>query len=677
MSAPPFVLFQQSSGAGVLDAFVPPAVTVKVDWDNDGLFANAYSDISCDIVSGSCKRGRDHASMVDGRAAAGRFSALLRNDDGRYSPFNEDSPLFDLILPGRRIVVYESDGVTSRLIWCGFLDAPEPDAALGKMPDATLTGSGALSLLQQQEVSLPTAENQLVSTLITTVLDVAGWPPTARLIDTADYTTGRYIEKEDISALDALRHLEDTEPLGFLYEGLDEDPPIVFERGSYRQEETRCTVSQASYSDNAADVAAGAIGYRAVGHNDPFESIINRVVTTVRQWGLGASAVVWTSPFLPVTIGVGTTTFYAAINPDDGPVDTWVIPTVGTDITATNPADEAGLFVFVLSASATAYSFAVINSNAGAVELDLVQLRGQRITEVDSIKVVTEDTDSQAKYNAIKTYQFSPAFLASQAQAAAHAAFILARYKDKLPVVKVEIVARDVTHAQEQMRRAIGDRITLKATGTRTKLGIDRDFWVESIEHSFGPRGAIHRTVYDLSPTQFIAGGGGGGEEEGSDTTGAVTPATWANDASYGAESWSNPTNATSSNDSRATVSLGRVATSNYLKGTNLGLSVPGTATLVRAIIRVERSYSGAPVRDASLRLLRLGVPWGTDLADLATLWPSTDTVATYTIDISSLTPAIVNANDFGIVIACADPAASSSAVGRVDTATIEVEYNP
>lgn len=77
------------------------------------------------------------------------------------------------------------------------------------------------------------------------------------------------------------------------------------------------------------------------------------------------------------------------------------------------------------------------------------------------------------------------------------------------------------------------------------------------------------------------------------DDTGAKAPGTAAN-AAYGANAWTNPSNALTANDSYATCATGGI--SQYLKLTNLAFALPTTATVLGVEVSVHRKRSsGTP----------------------------------------------------------------------------------
>lgn len=132
--------------------------------------------------------------------------------------------------------------------------------------------------------------------------------------------------------------------------------------------------------------------------------------------------------------------------------------------------------------------------------------------------------------------------------------------------------------------------------------------------------------------------------------------------------SWSNASGAQLQDASYATagISLGVFSTaySNYLVAKDFGFSIPSTANICEIVVEVDRSATGlglgGGVTDQSIRLLKAGVPAGSDQANTSTTWPSSDAIATYGNSIptglwgGSWLPADVNDPNFGVAISSA-----------------------
>lgn len=169
--------------------------------------------------------------------------------------------------------------------------------------------------------------------------------------------------------------------------------------------------------------------------------------------------------------------------------------------------------------------------------------------------------------------------------------------------------------------------------------------------------------------------------------------ATGADDAAVGTRAWTNPTNAQGAPDAVVATNTGQaqdsLETSHYLKVTNFGFAVGGTATIVGILAKVKRKGSFnddaefyQSVIDSRVRIVKGGVIQGAqDKANLSTLWPSVLTEASYgsASDLWGVAwvPADVNANDFGLAIAVDKERGPSagSVTASVDSVQITIYY--
>lgn len=158
---------------------------------------------------------------------------------------------------------------------------------------------------------------------------------------------------------------------------------------------------------------------------------------------------------------------------------------------------------------------------------------------------------------------------------------------------------------------------------------------------------------------------------------GPNSPSTAADDASFGATAWSNPSNALVSDDSWATCKrTGGANNSHYLKLTNFGFSIPSGNTISGIQVSVEKhAQDAASVFDAVVSLVKGGSVTGNNKADAVTDWPLSDTVINYggSSDLWGTTWLYSDINDstFGIVIS----ANIAHSTASVDVVTITVTY--
>lgn len=116
-------------------------------------------------------------------------------------------------------------------------------------------------------------------------------------------------------------------------------------------------------------------------------------------------------------------------------------------------------------------------------------------------------------------------------------------------------------------------------------------------------------------------------------TSGPNSAGTGANDTSFGSLAWTNPANATSSNNVYATRALSSSTDSNYLKATNFGFSIPSGATINGITVEIERKAAALiSATDVRVRIVKSDGTVGTttDKADTSITWPTTDTFKTY-----------------------------------------------
>ena len=76
---------------------------LEVDWDNNGDYVGTYDNVSSETFNVQFRRGRDYASQVSGNSTAGKLTAVLNNEGGKYSPSNAASVLAGNLEVGRPV----------------------------------------------------------------------------------------------------------------------------------------------------------------------------------------------------------------------------------------------------------------------------------------------------------------------------------------------------------------------------------------------------------------------------------------------------------------------------------------------------------------------------------------------------------------------------------------------
>lgn len=472
---------------------------LEIDWNNDGDFGDANENVTSDVYSVETIRGRDYASQLTGRAMPGQLVAGLKNLDGTYSSFNASSPIYGNIVPGRKIRL-RTTSPSAATLWTGYLQNILPAGSLHGAPYVTLKAVGAIGKMSQKNVSPAKKDNQATGSIIGTILDSAGWG-SERSIDAGQTTVGKWFVNR-LKAINAVRDIENTE-LGFFYESAAGD--LVFEDRHHRLKEPHLT-SQQTYSD------VSGMGYATLEQNDPLREIYNEAIAMVKAYETaGASEVLWTLQETP-TVSPGATVIYWAEYPnvekdvDTGAfVDSWDTPVVGTDITQTGVDNgDIGLSV---SKFANSMKIQITNNNVLATAtLTLVRAKGTKVTKKYPARIAQEDSASQTAYGK-RTFRLPSKWLQSTIVAQDYVNYLIGRYKNPVPLLTMSFVAnRDSTAMTEALTRDISDRITVVATGSKTKLGINTDFFIETIQHRIREGGKLHEVVFNLSESAGDSG---------------------------------------------------------------------------------------------------------------------------------------------------------------------------
>ena len=151
---------------------------------------------------------------------------------------------------------------------------------------------------------------------------------------------------------------------------------------------------------------------------------------------------------------------------------------------------------------------------------------------------------------------------------------------------------------------------------------------------------------------------------------------------------WANPSNAGASDNSYATScnSVGAGVTSQYLKSTSFGFSIPGGATIDGIEVQIEKKAASdtasAFTKDIVLQLLKAGTIVGSNKADTVNKWGTTDSIYTYggSSDLwgTTWTDSDINGSTFGCVFraeASNGTKSGSATLSSVDHVKITVYY--
>lgn len=482
----------------------------EVNWAGDATaFGNGTWVAETDrLIDLECGYGRDYASMLTGRASAGFLSAVMHDDDGRYASFNTASALTGNLVPGRRCR-WRTTAPSARTIWAGFLDVPVPVRRRGVLPTATLRAYGPLRWVAERDVRIAAQASIATGTAVGLVLDDTGWPAADRAIDAGQVTMTRWAA--DSRAMSALRDLEETE-LGFISE--TNDGKIVFEDVHHLLVAPHQT-SQATFSD----AVGAALPYLDIQQLDPWREVFNRFEADVITFTVQGAAALWTMTGETPSIAAGVTKEFWAVYPTPDAatqgafVTAWTTPVATTDYTANAAADGSGAdltasITVVVTKFSNAMKIALTNGHASSTAyMTLLQARGTAAYRNDPIRVVAEDTTSQAAYGR-RTYPLPGKYYPDTPVALSYAQYGRSLYKDPTAVLALAYRAdQSSAHMTQALTRDVSERITVVASGTAQSgalLGLSRDFYIEAVRHKYNLREHVVR--YELADASKVGG---------------------------------------------------------------------------------------------------------------------------------------------------------------------------
>jgi hypothetical protein len=100
----------------------------------------------------------------------------------------------------------------------------------------------------------------------------------------------------------------------------------------------------------------------------------------------------------------------------------------------------------------------------------------------------------------VRTYPTVPELFGSDADADAYADRVIALYGNDRPLFALTFTAnKNEAYRAQAYRRRVGDMIHLTATGD-SGMGVDGDYFIESIAHRWAEGGLLWTVTWELSP---------------------------------------------------------------------------------------------------------------------------------------------------------------------------------
>lgn len=364
---------------------------IEVDWNDDGVF-DGSNEMSY-MLDMNVRRGREFFMRSDGSGFEPRFAGnvriTLRNNTGRFDPFNSSGPLYGLLESNQRIRIRVKDEGTGTVypVFYGYLDDIRPNYST--LATVTLTASDGIKYLGGTPATSTTVHTTYAyTTAISDVLTAAGWED-GTAIDTALSDTMPYFWQNGNSAYAQITDLTDA-VLGNFY---------ISATGA-------ATFIPRTYNDSPLVTFDDHDALRSwkIRTPSPRYTVQNVVKVFSRARRMNTDVTLWTMTDKPAVLPGKTIAVWAnfSYNNQEVPATTVTEPVATTDYTANSAADGTGTnltanFSVALTSFATSAKLEITNASGTAGYVTLFKVRGNAITpdeytfaqETDPASIVT------------------------------------------------------------------------------------------------------------------------------------------------------------------------------------------------------------------------------------------------------------------------------------------------
>lgn len=346
---------------------------ILIDWNGDGIFAHNEASRAVGL---SIRRGRRFFLRLNQtreavgfqRVSPGVATVTLDNHDGRYDPFNTQSPLFPHVdLSGTKLVriVVRTKGGNVRCLFTGILSNIRN--SFGARPTTTLELTDGLQSLSDQSVRTKIFSNLSIGQAIDSVLNDSSWPP----------HWGRDISKSsdimpywwsDGRSLDEINNLAEAE-LGVFF--VNAKGQAVF----YSRNRISSPIVSIDESEILKDIPV----------SQPWESVRNRIRVHSNPLRLQPVSVLWQVGDTPEIRPGQSRDYWAEYSHNNSASAAVNVICAAGDFIANSQADGAGINL-TANIAITLHDFGktakiTVRNNAGvSAFLTLLRVRGNALT---------------------------------------------------------------------------------------------------------------------------------------------------------------------------------------------------------------------------------------------------------------------------------------------------------
>lgn len=438
-----------------------------------------------------CSRGRQNLLQGSGfeHYAPGTAQITLDNSDHRYDPWNTSSPLYPNVSPGKfvRIAVKEGNTGTNYGIMRGTIT--DIQAYRKDNTDCVqITIEDGLRFLANQIVRLGMTTGTQLDNLARLILDEAGWNSVEWPHPSNTTTKGLtwYWSWDDDSALAALNGLADL-GLGVFFH--DRNGMARFAGGNE------------SFTTAYIDVDESEL-LRDISISQPWEQIRNEIiVVNYLKKQYANTDVLWEIEFAQrIAIPAGATQIFdAKFKNETNALHTAAYGLTTADFSFYLAGDygdpPAGFRNYILNIEkyATGVQFSFTNPAVAESWLYGTITPSTDVYDVDKYNITVKDEASQLAYGK-KTFILDNYFIQNHVYAGEAAAFLLDRFKDPTPHLKVSVDARPELQFTPDLYRYTFNL-------TMPTYGIDDQYRIGGIKHNWlQANGQAVRTIFWLEP---------------------------------------------------------------------------------------------------------------------------------------------------------------------------------
>lgn len=460
---------------------------LTVDWNGDG-FYEAYNEATR-MVDCSITRGRRHVINTSGDGfepmGVGMLSVLLDNADGRYDPYNAESPIYPYVRPGVAVQLKTKipGNPVANPVFTGRISNIQPIS--GHPNQVRITAVDGMQWLWDQQVQVRLQTDKALDEVIAQLLTAASWPWGTSIDPSPDQLQYFWVP-DDVSVAEIIQRLMDSSLGRF----------CVQSDGTARFIERNSTAPPAAYLTQQ-EIS------KEISLRQPWEVVKNVITVTGHTYATQNVSNLWTLAGKPA-IGAGETLeFWIDYRYDGQPVmiTSHVNPVAGTDYTVNTAVDGSGTNITAsctvgVDAWPTRAKLTIKNNSASLGYITLLRLRGTPLVESAAGSVV-QDLSSIALYGP-RTFRPDTEYLQDINMVASLAGLVLSRLSrpQLYPTIQIE-------HRPDlQFGLDLLDVVNLSIP----RLGIGGDYQLAYIEHQWtADHGQDTHTVFGLEPVWTVA----------------------------------------------------------------------------------------------------------------------------------------------------------------------------